>query len=86
MAVFTPNLYIMMAIIGLTGWVGYAYFIRAEFLSLCGDRDFVLAARAAGLLRAQWILFRHMLPNGLTPLIISASFGVAKRDTCRKHA
>ena len=74
-AYFTPNLYIMMAIIGLTTWVGYAYFIRAEFLSL-RDRDFVQAARAAGL--PVWrILFRHMLPNGVTPLIVSASFGVA---------
>jgi peptide/nickel transport system permease protein len=74
-AVFTPNLYVMMAIIGATTWVSYAYFIRAEFLSL-RDRDFVHAARAAGLpLRS--ILFRHMLPNGLTPLIVSASFGVA---------
>jgi peptide/nickel transport system permease protein len=74
-AVFTPNLYIMMAIIGLTTWVGYAYFIRAEFLSL-RDRDFVAAARAAGL--PVWrFLFRHMLPNGVTPLIVSASFGVA---------
>jgi peptide/nickel transport system permease protein len=74
-AVFPPNLYIMMAIIGLTGWVGYATFIRAEFLSL-RDRDFVHAARAAGLpLRS--ILFRHMLPNGITPVIVTASFGVA---------
>jgi peptide/nickel transport system permease protein len=74
-AVFTPNLYIMMAIIGMTSWVSYAYFVRAEFLTL-RDRDFVQAARAAGLpLRS--ILFRHMLPNGITPLIVSASFGVA---------
>jgi peptide/nickel transport system permease protein len=74
-AVFTPNIYIMMSIIGLTSWVGYAYFIRAEFLSL-RDRDFVHAARAAGL-PVHTILFRHMLPNGITPLIVSASFGVA---------
>jgi peptide/nickel transport system permease protein len=74
-AVFTPNIYIMMAIIGFTSWVGYAYFIRAEFLSL-RDRDFVQAARAAGL-PVHLILFRHMLPNGITPLIVSASFGVA---------
>jgi peptide/nickel transport system permease protein len=74
-AVFTPNIYIMMAIIGFTSWVSYAYFIRAEFLSL-RDRDFVQAARAAGL-PVHLILFRHMLPNGITPLIVSASFGVA---------
>jgi peptide/nickel transport system permease protein len=74
-AVFKANLYFMMAIIGLTSWVGYATFVRAEFLSL-RDRDFVQAARAAGL--PVWrILFRHMLPNGITPLIVSASFGVA---------
>jgi peptide/nickel transport system permease protein len=64
-----------MAIIGFTSWVGYATFVRAEFLSL-RDRDFVQAAKAAGLpLRS--ILFRHMLPNGITPVIVSASFGVA---------
>jgi peptide/nickel transport system permease protein len=74
-AIFTPNLYIMMAIIGATSWVGYSYFIRAEFLSL-RQRDFVQAARAAGL-PVRSILFRHMLPNGLAPLIVSASFGVA---------
>jgi peptide/nickel transport system permease protein len=70
-----PNLYLMMTIIGLTGWVGYATFVRAEFLSL-RDRDFVHAARAAGL-PLHSILFRHMLPNGITPVIVSASFGVA---------
>jgi peptide/nickel transport system permease protein len=74
-AVFQPNLYIMMAIIGATSWVGYAYFVRAEFLSL-RDRDFVHAARALGL-PVRSILFRHLLPNALTPIIVTASFGVA---------
>jgi peptide/nickel transport system permease protein len=74
-AVFEPNLYVMMAIIGFTSWVGYATFVRAEFLSL-RDRDFVHAARAAGI-PLHSILFRHMLPNGITPVLISASFGVA---------
>jgi peptide/nickel transport system permease protein len=74
-AVFEPNLYVMMAIIGLTSWVGYATFVRAEFLSL-RDRDFVHAARAAGISTPS-ILFRHMLPNGITPVLVSASFGVA---------
>jgi peptide/nickel transport system permease protein len=74
-AFFKPNLYIMMAIIGATSWVSYAYFVRAEFLSL-RDRDFVHAARAAGI-PLHSILFRHMLLNGLTPVIVSASFGVA---------
>ena len=74
-AVFKPNLYMMMVIIGLTSWDGYAVFTRAEYLSL-RNRDFVQSAIAAGLpLRS--VLFRHMLPNSLTPVIISASFGVA---------
>jgi peptide/nickel transport system permease protein len=68
-------LYIMMAIIGFLSSFGYAEFVRAEFLSL-RDRDFVHAARASGL--PVWsILFRHLLPNGLTPVIINVSFGIA---------
>jgi peptide/nickel transport system permease protein len=65
----------MMVIIGITGWSGYARFIRAEFFKLRNE-DFVQAAVAAGLpLRS--ILFRHMLPNALTPVLIGVSFGVA---------
>lgn len=79
-AFFRPSnpavlLYSVMAIIGLTSWVGYAYFVRAEFLKL-REQDFVHAAKAAGL--PLWsILFRHMLPNGITPVLVTASFGVA---------
>jgi peptide/nickel transport system permease protein len=74
-AFFGRNLYIMMAIIGLTSWTSYARFTRAEFLKL-RKQDFVQAATACGLpLRS--ILFRHMLPNGMTPVLVSASFGVA---------
>lgn len=74
-AFFPRNLYLMMAIIGITGWVGYARFIRAEFLKL-RQQDFVQAARACGLpLRS--ILFKHMLPNGVAPVLVEASFGVA---------
>lgn len=74
-AAFGANLYIMMVIIGLTSWVGDAIFIRAEFLKL-RRQDFVQAAIATGLpLRS--ILFRHMLPNGIAPVLVSASFSVA---------
>ncbi len=74
-AVFGRNLYLMMAIIGLTSWTTEARFIRAEFLRLRGQ-DFVQAAIAAGLpLRS--IVFRHMLPNGIAPVLVAASFGVA---------
>lgn len=69
------RIYLIMGIIGLTSWTGYARFVRAEFLKL-SKQDFVLAARASGL-PLHSILFRHILPNGLTPVIVSASFGVA---------
>ncbi|HYO07802.1 MAG TPA: ABC transporter permease [Tepidisphaeraceae bacterium] len=74
-AVFGRNLYVMMVIIGLTSWTGDARFIRAEFLRL-RKQDFVQAAVAAGLpLRS--VIFRHMLPNGITPVLVAASFGIA---------
>jgi peptide/nickel transport system permease protein len=74
-AFFQVNLYFMMAIIGFTSWVGYALFVRAEFLRL-RRMDFVQAAEGLGL--PLWsILFRHMLPNGVTPVLVNASFGVA---------
>ncbi len=74
-AFFKVNLYLMMAIIGFTSWTGYARYVRAEFLKL-RQQDFIQAARACGL--PIWsILFRHMLPNGLAPVLVSASFGIA---------
>ncbi len=69
------RLYMIMVIIGLTGWASYARFIRAEFLRL-RHQDFVVAARACGL-PLYSILFKHMLPNGVTPILVAASFGVA---------
>jgi peptide/nickel transport system permease protein len=69
------NIYLMMVVIGLTGWTGYARFLRAEFFTL-RKRDFVQAAVAAGL-PERTVVFRHMLPNGLTPILVSTTFGVA---------
>ena len=74
-AFYGRNLYLMMIVIGLTSWVGYALFVRAEFLRL-RRQDFVQAAVACGL--PLWsVLFRHMLPNGVSPVLVNASFGVA---------
>lgn len=68
-------LYWMMVIIGLTSWTGYTRFTRAEFLKL-RKQDYVQAAIACGLpLRS--VLFRHMLPNGVAPVLVTASFGIA---------
>ena len=74
-AFFGRNIYLIMAVIGLTSWPGFARYLRAEFLKL-RQQDFVQAAQAAGL--PIWsILFRHMLPNGIAPLLVSASFSIA---------
>lgn len=74
-AVLPRNTYVMMAIIGCVSWTGAARFTRAEFLKL-RRQDFVQGAQAAGLpLRS--VLFRHMLPNGVTPVLVDASFAVA---------
>jgi peptide/nickel transport system permease protein len=74
-ASYGRDLFMIMVILGLTGWTGIARFVRAEFLSL-RDRDFVQAARALGL-PVRRVLFRHMLPNGLTPVLVTLTFGVA---------
>lgn len=74
-AVFERNIYLIMVIIGVTGWVDNARFIRAEFLRL-RNQDFVQAAVAAGLPLPS-VLFRHLLPNALAPLLVSVSFGIA---------
>lgn len=74
-AVLPRNTYVMMAIIGCVSWTGSARFVRAEFFKLRGQ-DFVQSARAVGLpLRS--ILFKHMLPNGVTPVLVDASFAIA---------
>lgn len=69
------DLVLMMTVLGLTGWVGYALFTRAEFLKL-RKMDYVMAARASGTGLFP-LLFKHMLPNGVTPVLVSASFGIA---------
>ncbi len=74
-AVLPRNTYVMMAIIGGFSWTSAARFVRAEFFKLRGQ-DFVQSARAVGLpLRS--VLFKHMLPNGVTPVLVDASFLIA---------
>ncbi len=70
-----PSLFNIMAIIGLTGWMGVTRLVRAEFLAL-REREFVAAVRAQGA-RDFRIIFRHILPNAMAPVLVSATFGVA---------
>lgn len=74
-AFLPPSIYNIMAVIGLTGWTGVARFVRAEFFKL-KQADFVLASKALGASHAR-IIFFHMLPNAMAPVLVSAVFGIA---------
>lgn len=74
-AFLPPSPAAVILAIGLTNWPGDARFARAEILKV-KDLDYARAARAAGATTAR-VLVRHLLPNALPPLIVSAAFGVA---------
>lgn len=74
-AFLEPSLINIMAVIGLTSWMGCARLVRAETLSL-RERDFVAAARINGVSSFR-ILGRHILPNAMAPILITATLGVA---------
>jgi len=74
-AMLEPSIWNIMMVIGLTSWMGVARLVRAEFLSL-REREFVVAARALGASDLRLIL-RHLLPNSLVPVMVSATLGVA---------
>ncbi len=67
-------LWVLVLLIGLTGWFGTSRLVRAEVLSL-RERDFVVAARAAGAGSGR-VIFRHVLPNAAGPIIVSAALGI----------
>ncbi len=74
-ALFRPSFLTIMIALGLTSWTTEARFVRGEFLRI-REMEFAQAARASG--ARDWrIIFRHLLPNALAPVLISASFGVA---------
>jgi peptide/nickel transport system permease protein len=74
-SVLGPSIYNIMIVIGLLGWPPIARIVRALFLSL-REREFVLASRIVGVSNGR-IIFRHMLPNALAPVIVAATFGMA---------
>jgi peptide/nickel transport system permease protein len=74
-ALFRPSLWTIMIALGLTSWTTEARFVRGEFLRI-REMEFAQAARASGA-RDVRIIFRHLLPNALAPVLVSASFGVA---------
>jgi peptide/nickel transport system permease protein len=74
-ALFRPSLWTIMIALGLTSWTTEARFVRAEFLRI-RELEYAQAARASGGGDAR-IIFRHLLPNALSPVLVASSFGVA---------
>ena len=74
-ALLPASIYNIMIIIGLTSWMGTTRFARAEFLSL-REQDFVSAAKALGVGNFR-IIFRHMMPNAIAPVLVSSTIGIA---------
>ena len=73
-AVVGPSIHVVMVVIGLTSWMGVARLVRAELLSL-KEREFALAARVLG--ASSWrLITRHLLPNAMAPVLVSATLGV----------
>ena len=70
-----PTIWHTMAIIGCTQWTGIARLARAEFLKL-RESEFVMSAKALGV-RPGRIIFRHVLPNALAPVLVPITFGIA---------
>ncbi len=70
-----PNIYNIMLVIGLLGWPPIARIVRGLFLTL-REREFILAGRTIGASNSR-LIFRHILPNALAPVIVAATFGMA---------
>ncbi|MDH5202843.1 MAG: ABC transporter permease [Nitrospirota bacterium] len=74
-AILEPSIFTIMVVIGITSWMDVARLVRAEFLTL-KETDFVNAAKAIGV-GDKRLMFRHILPNALSPVFVAATFGVA---------
>ncbi len=74
-AFLPPSIYYVMLALGLFGWMGIARLQRGEFLRLV-NLDFVQSAIALGASKSR-VMFRHILPNALAPVLVAASFGIA---------
>jgi peptide/nickel transport system permease protein len=74
LAFLTPSIWTIMAVIGLTGWMGVARLVRAEFLTL-KEREFVLWSQSIGA-SAVRIIWRHILPNAMGPILVAMTLGI----------
>jgi peptide/nickel transport system permease protein len=80
---FSGSVIVIIGIIGLTSWPYLARIVRAEFLTL-KESEFILAARATGSSTFD-IIFRHILPNSIAPIVVSATLGVANAITLEAY-
>ena len=74
LAFLSPSIWTIMAVIGLTGWMGVARLVRAEFLAL-KEREFVLWSQSIGA-GAFRIIWRHILPNAMAPVLVAMTLGI----------
>jgi peptide/nickel transport system permease protein len=74
LAFLQPSIWTIMSVIGLTGWMGVARLVRAEFLTL-KEREFVIWSEAVGASTARVIL-RHVLPNAMAPVLVAMTLGI----------
>jgi len=74
LAFLTPSIWMIMAVIGFTGWMGVARLVRAEFLAL-KEREFVIWSQSVGA-SALRIIWRHILPNAMAPVLVSMTLGI----------
>ncbi|HVQ74942.1 MAG TPA: ABC transporter permease [Candidatus Binatia bacterium] len=74
LAFLQPSIWTVMAVIGLTGWMGVTRLVRAEFLSL-REREFVIWSESVGA-TALRVVFRHILPNAMAPVLVAMTLGI----------
>jgi peptide/nickel transport system permease protein len=74
LAFLKPSIWTIMAVIGLTGWMGVARLVRAEFLAL-KEREFVVWSQSIGA-SASRIIWRHILPNAMAPVLVAMTLGI----------
>lgn len=72
---FSGSVIVIIGVIGLTSWMYLARIVRANYLAL-KEREFITAARCVGT-RNRAIIFRHILPNTVAPIVVAATLGVA---------
>jgi peptide/nickel transport system permease protein len=74
LALLRPSIWTIMTIIGLTGWMGVARLVRAEFLTL-REREFVIWSESVGAGTFR-VVFRHILPNAMAPVLVAMTLGI----------